>query len=662
MPFTAARVCWALACLHGGRRLRRRGPPTRRSGHSSLQEHGQRGWRGTRQARACPGNQAARPWAPGAGGFPERAARRVAAARLRARIRRVRRSTVGGRPARPGPARRAAGQLGGGAAARRRGGSRRRRRGRGGGSPEPVARRARGGSGGGAGSGWHAHSGRASIAPRPNIRLDDDNTGSGRRCRGRRSRGPGGLGKGHRRLGVDERSTGGTRFRFPPTAASAGAKTFPIPNATGVFVGEGKSAVAIDGGGTMYTGLPGVPERRHHREHPDDDLDGQRRDLVGDPDHRRRARQALGGRRHRGGDGVRVVARQPGGRQALGGIARDLGNHAVARPTWSTAPPSPARPGPRPPRASTQTASRLRYFAAGRRAIPEKAGDARSRSPTWARSVSAATRGSTPNPSFSAGAEPTGPISCLTWRPPHAHRHGRRRGCCTPSDGGDPGRNRNSRQRQRRRVPPVANHKSLQPRRLDRLRCNGGTERDLVPPNPTKGFEPNLQVTPSSGNTDFLGELEESAARHAGHLAGHAPRQRRMSLLRGRAVARAGGRRGRRVWGCGGHPSPHGSAKSEPPPPLPEIPCWAPRRPRRGASTWRSRSANASSTTNREWHEGPPRRAEAAHRHAGPLRPCEKRGRGHRERHGAETAEPSAAASSKSITRRVNSNLLAMRC
>ena len=72
--------------------------------------------------------------------------------------------------------------------------------------------------------------------------------------------------------------------------------------------------------------LPGVPQRRHDREHPDDDLDGQRRDLVGDPNHRA-ARPTSPGRAAASteGDGVRVVAGQPGGHQALGWSRRSPG-------------------------------------------------------------------------------------------------------------------------------------------------------------------------------------------------------------------------------------------------------------------------------------------------------------------------------------------------
>jgi hypothetical protein len=80
----------------------------------------------------------------------------------------------------------------------------------------------------------------------PNIRLNDD-TGNGRQTEVTMAAGPGGLVLAG---WMDERSTRVCAFSFSTNGGMTWSRNVSIPNATGMFVGD--PAVAIDGGGTMY--------------------------------------------------------------------------------------------------------------------------------------------------------------------------------------------------------------------------------------------------------------------------------------------------------------------------------------------------------------------------------------------------------------------------
>jgi hypothetical protein len=80
----------------------------------------------------------------------------------------------------------------------------------------------------------------------PNIRLNDD-TGSGRQAEVALATGPNGLAIAG---WMDERSTRVCAFSFTTNGGQTWSKNVSIPNNTGMFVGD--PAVAIDGGGTMY--------------------------------------------------------------------------------------------------------------------------------------------------------------------------------------------------------------------------------------------------------------------------------------------------------------------------------------------------------------------------------------------------------------------------
>ena len=80
----------------------------------------------------------------------------------------------------------------------------------------------------------------------PNIRLNDD-TGNGRQTEVALATGPGGLAIAG---WMDERSTRVCAFSFSTNGGVSWSRNVSIPNATGMFVGD--PAVAIDGGGTMY--------------------------------------------------------------------------------------------------------------------------------------------------------------------------------------------------------------------------------------------------------------------------------------------------------------------------------------------------------------------------------------------------------------------------
>ncbi|HXU00636.1 MAG TPA: sialidase family protein [Polyangia bacterium] len=105
----------------------------------------------------------------------------------------------------------------------------------------------RGGTTGTAGSG-----GTGGVPPgptvtwSPNVRLNDD-TGSGRQSEVALATGPNGLALAG---WMDERSTRVCGFSFSTNGGQTWSKNVSIPNNTGMFVGD--PAVAIDGGGTMY--------------------------------------------------------------------------------------------------------------------------------------------------------------------------------------------------------------------------------------------------------------------------------------------------------------------------------------------------------------------------------------------------------------------------
>jgi hypothetical protein len=80
----------------------------------------------------------------------------------------------------------------------------------------------------------------------PNIRLNDD-TGNGRQSEVALATGPNGLAIAG---WMDERSTRVCAFSFTTNGGQTWSKNVSIPNATGMFVGD--PAVAIDSGGTMY--------------------------------------------------------------------------------------------------------------------------------------------------------------------------------------------------------------------------------------------------------------------------------------------------------------------------------------------------------------------------------------------------------------------------
>ena len=86
----------------------------------------------------------------------------------------------------------------------------------------------------------------AAVVFTPNIRLNDD-TGSGRQSEVALATGPGGLALAG---WMDERSTRVCAFSFSTNGGMTWSRNVSIPNATGMFVGD--PAVAIDGGGTMY--------------------------------------------------------------------------------------------------------------------------------------------------------------------------------------------------------------------------------------------------------------------------------------------------------------------------------------------------------------------------------------------------------------------------
>ena len=175
------------------------------------------------------------------------------AAGTRRRVWRVRIDGCGGcrrhdgdcRRGRGGGAAAAAGGSGGGAAAGSGGAA---GRGGGGGAAGAAAgsggAAGRGGSGGGAGTGGTPTP--AVVMFTPNIRLNDD-TGSGRQSEVALATGPGGLAIAG---WMDERSTRVCAFSFSTNGGVSWSRNVSIPNATGMFVGD--PAVAIDGGGTMY--------------------------------------------------------------------------------------------------------------------------------------------------------------------------------------------------------------------------------------------------------------------------------------------------------------------------------------------------------------------------------------------------------------------------
>jgi hypothetical protein len=80
----------------------------------------------------------------------------------------------------------------------------------------------------------------------PNIRLNDD-TGNGRQAEVTLATGPNGLALAG---WMDERSTRVCAFSFTTNGGQTWSKNVSIPNNTGMFVGD--PAVAIDGAGTMY--------------------------------------------------------------------------------------------------------------------------------------------------------------------------------------------------------------------------------------------------------------------------------------------------------------------------------------------------------------------------------------------------------------------------
>ena len=273
----AAAGRWCLVVRpHGGRRLRRLGRAGRSGRYRRLRGRGQRRWRGHRRARACPADRAA----PGRrapqerAAFPERAARR---ARGGASARPASTGAAGVSARRGLPARRAdaaarrggAAGGGGGGGLRRRGGPRRRRRGRGGGSRlrwrrgsgRPRRRR---------GNGRHARlppsscsrPTSASTTTPATARQTEVALATGpRRPRDRRLDGRA-LDPRVRVLVLDQRRRQLEPKRFHPQ--------------------RHRHVRRRSRGGDRQRrhdvrGLPGVPQRRHHREHPDDDLDGQRR-------------------------------------------------------------------------------------------------------------------------------------------------------------------------------------------------------------------------------------------------------------------------------------------------------------------------------------------------------------------------------------------------
>jgi hypothetical protein len=105
------------------------------------------------------------------------------------------------------------------------------------------------GIGGRGGTGTGGTGGTPTPAPvvfTPNIRLNDD-TGNGRQSEVALATGPGGLALAG---WMDERSTRVCAFSFSTNGGMTWSRNVSIPNATGSFVGD--PAVAIDGGGTMY--------------------------------------------------------------------------------------------------------------------------------------------------------------------------------------------------------------------------------------------------------------------------------------------------------------------------------------------------------------------------------------------------------------------------
>ena len=117
-------------------------------------------------------------------------------------------------------------------------------------------------------------------------------------------------------------------------------------------------------------------------------------------------------------------------------------------------------------------------------------------------------------------------------------------GCCTRATAATPGRNRfastttPTASRQFESWVAVDNYGRVHVAWTDFR--NGGQNETWYArsADPTKGFEPNMQVTDGrgSGNTDFLGDykgIAVSGPGRAGGLAGHAPRQRRHLLLAG---------------------------------------------------------------------------------------------------------------------------------
>jgi hypothetical protein len=108
----------------------------------------------------------------------------------------------------------------------------------------------RGGQGGLAGQGGTSGAGGiptpATVMFTPNIRLNDD-TGNGRQAEVALATGPNGLALAG---WMDERATRVCAFSFSTNSGMTWSRNVSIPNATGMFVGD--PAVAIDGGGTMY--------------------------------------------------------------------------------------------------------------------------------------------------------------------------------------------------------------------------------------------------------------------------------------------------------------------------------------------------------------------------------------------------------------------------
>ncbi len=86
----------------------------------------------------------------------------------------------------------------------------------------------------------------AAVSWTTNIRLNDD-TGNGRQSEVALATGPGGLAIAG---WMDERSTRVCAFSFTTNGGMTWSKNVSIPNMSGMFVGD--PAVAIDGGGTMY--------------------------------------------------------------------------------------------------------------------------------------------------------------------------------------------------------------------------------------------------------------------------------------------------------------------------------------------------------------------------------------------------------------------------